>query len=42
MGLHCKGDAYAGLGDRMIVGIRSVGVRVVFPLSGLPLSPPSY
>jgi hypothetical protein len=26
---HCKGDACAGLGDRMIVGMRSVDVRVV-------------
>jgi len=31
MGTHCKGDACVGLGDRMIVGIRSVGVRVAFP-----------
>jgi hypothetical protein len=31
VGTHSNGDACAGLGDRMIVGIRSVDVRVAFP-----------
>lgn len=31
IGKHCKSDARAGLGDRMIVGIRSVDARVDFP-----------
>jgi hypothetical protein len=34
VGTHCKGDACAGLGDRVIVGIRSVDVRVASHLSG--------
>lgn len=28
METHCTGDACAGLGDRLIVGMRSVDVRV--------------
>jgi hypothetical protein len=31
MATHCKDDARAGLGDRMIVGIRSVDARVDLP-----------
>jgi hypothetical protein len=36
---HCKGDACGGLGDRMIVGVWSVDVRVA-RRAPLPTSSP--